>query len=130
MFLMRRPNVWGNDTMTGNQKTEQLSTACPFMAYAFKETNGTEQKTGISGTDIWFPSAPEFSEMAEGSGIERKGMYTVKELSIMTGIPIDTLYDEIHAGRLKAFLPGTNRRRGMRLKPKDIESWLNGEKET
>lgn len=51
--------------------------------------------------------------------------YSVPQLHEMTGVPATTIYDAIHAGRLKAHvLPGTGR--GWRVKRSEAERFFSG----
>lgn len=66
-----------------------------------------------------------FSEMAEAAGIKPKGMYTMREVSIATGIPYTTVRDERICGRLKSFLP-KGRKQGFLFKPEWVDEWIDG----
>lgn len=51
--------------------------------------------------------------------------YSVKQLSEMTGVPLSTIYDAIHAGRLKArTLPGNEK--GLRVTKSEAERFFVG----
>lgn len=49
--------------------------------------------------------------------------YTVADTSRYLGIPLTTLYDEIHAGRLRAFMPA-GKKRGMKVTVTAVDEWL------
>ena len=50
-------------------------------------------------------------------------LYTVVEVSEITGVPTSTLYDEMEAGRLKYMLP-RGRSRGKRIKAEWLDEWI------
>ena len=50
-------------------------------------------------------------------------LYTVVEVSELTGVPTSTLYDEMEAGRLRYMLP-RGRSRGKRIKGEWLEDWI------
>lgn len=64
-----------------------------------------------------------FSKMALDAGLEKKGMYTMREIAIATGIPYFTVRDERTAGRLKGFLP-SGRKQGWYFKPEWVDEWI------
>lgn len=64
-----------------------------------------------------------FDEIARARGFEPKLLYTVAEVSEVTGVPRKTLYDEIRADRLRATLP-PGRRQGMFLRPRWVDEWI------
>lgn len=61
--------------------------------------------------------------MAEMAGLCAKPLYTVMEVSRASGISKRTIYDEISAGRLTAFLPG-GRRQGKLIAPEWFDEWF------
>ncbi len=56
-------------------------------------------------------------------GLKPQMSYTVADTSRYLGIPLTTLYDEIHAGRLKAFMPA-GKKRGMKVTVTAVDEWL------
>lgn len=64
-----------------------------------------------------------FSEMAEQAGLQTKGLYTMREVSLATGIPYSTIRDERICGRLRAFLPD-GRKQGWLFKPEWVDEWI------
>lgn len=64
-----------------------------------------------------------FAAMAEAAGMPRKGMYTLREVSDVTGVPYATLLVESKAGRLESFLP-KGRKRGIRVVPEWVDMWI------
>ena len=67
-----------------------------------------------------------FAAMAEEAGLRRKVMYTLPEVSEVTGIPYSTLLEESKAGRLESFLP-KGRKRGIRVEPEWVDEWMRGD---
>ena len=74
-----------------------------------------EQASGVS----------TFSDMADRTGLAHKGMYTMREVSIATGVPYNTIRDERCCGRLKGFLP-EGRKQGWLFKPVWVDEWIDG----
>lgn len=64
-----------------------------------------------------------FSLWAAALGLPKKSLYTVAEVSDVTGVPRSTLYAEIKAGRLKAHVPRF-RTRGVLVLPDAVDEWL------
>lgn len=57
------------------------------------------------------------------AGLRPQMSYTVADTSRYLGIPLTTLYDEIHAGRLRVFMPA-GKKRGMRVAVTAVDEWL------
>lgn len=64
-----------------------------------------------------------FAEMAAQYGLKLKGMYTMREVSNVTGVPYSTVRDEKESGRLKGFLPN-GRKQGWLFKPEWVDEWI------
>lgn len=64
-----------------------------------------------------------FADMAAACGLKVKGMYTMKEVACVTGVPYQTLQEERMRGRLKGFLP-EGRTRGWLFKPEWVDEWI------
>ena len=62
-----------------------------------------------------------FREWAAEAGLPAKAMYTVREVSLATGVPASTLYDEVRAHRLRALRPNG---RGKLLRPEWVDDWI------
>lgn len=62
-------------------------------------------------------------DMAAACGLPPKLAYTTKETAGYVGVPYTTLLAEIHAGRLKCFLPN-GRERGWVIRPEDVDRWI------
>ena len=62
-----------------------------------------------------------FREWAAEAGLPAKAMYTVREVSLATGVPASTLYDEVRAGRLRSLRPNG---RGKLLRPEWVDEWI------
>lgn len=60
---------------------------------------------------------------ALAAGLKPQMSYTVADTSRYLGIPLKTLYDEIHAGRLRAFMPA-GKKRGMKVMVTAVDEWL------
>ena len=60
---------------------------------------------------------------ALAAGLKPQMSYTVAYTSRYLGIPLTTLYDEIHAGRLRAFMPA-GKKRGMKVMVTAVDEWL------
>lgn len=65
-----------------------------------------------------------FEDVAHALGLPPKLAYTVAEVSQVTGVPVNTIYDEIAARRLHCFLP-RGRRRGQLLRPEHVDRWMD-----
>lgn len=61
--------------------------------------------------------------MAEAAGMPRKGMYTLREVSDVTGVPYSTLLNESKSGHLESFMP-SGRKRGIRVVPEWVDRWI------
>lgn len=62
-----------------------------------------------------------FVEWASEAGLPRKAMYSVREVSAATGVPASTVYEEVKAGRLRAFRPNS---RGKLIRPEWVDEWI------
>lgn len=60
---------------------------------------------------------------ALAAGLKPQMSYTVADTSRYLGIPLTTLYDEIRAGRLRAFMPA-GKKRGMKVMVTAVDEWL------
>lgn len=60
---------------------------------------------------------------ALAAGLKPQMSYTVADTSRYLGIPLTTLYDEIHAGRLRVFMPA-GKKRGMKVTVTAVDKWL------
>ena len=60
---------------------------------------------------------------ALAAGLRPQMSYTVSETSRYLGVPLTTLYDEIRAGRLRAFMPA-GKKRGMKVMVTAVDEWL------
>ena len=63
-----------------------------------------------------------FADMASELGLPKKLLYSVKEVSMVLGVPCSTVYDEMKSGRLRYHLP-PGRKYGQLVKP---NGWMNG----
>ncbi len=66
-----------------------------------------------------------FRSAAEEMGLKHKLLYTLNEVSRVTGIAYSTLLDECNAGRLRFFLPN-GRRQGRLVRPEWVDEWIDG----
>lgn len=64
-----------------------------------------------------------FLDMAIAAGLPRKSMYSIREVSFVTGVAKNTLSEEASAGRITTFLP-PGRVRGRLLRPEWVDQWL------
>lgn len=62
----------------------------------------------------------------EIEGIRDAKLYSVKEVTELVGLHENTVYSEIHSGRLKAIRPRD--RSKWRIAGKFIKEWLKGDK--
>lgn len=69
-------------------------------------------------------STTEFAQMARESGLRPKGMYTVREVAIASGVAYRTLCEEASANRLRTFVP-PGRERGRLVKPEWFDDWFS-----
>lgn len=69
--------------------------------------------------------AGTFTDMVDRAGLKQKGMYTMREVSIATGVPYSTIRDERDCGRLNGFLP-EGRKQGWLFKPEWVDEWIEG----
>ena len=60
---------------------------------------------------------------ALAAGLKPQKSYTVADTSRYLGIPLTTLSDEIHAGRLRVFMPA-GKKRGMKVTVTAVDEWL------
>lgn len=65
-----------------------------------------------------------FAEMAKAAGLIEKPFYTIREVSIATGVPQSTLRDECAARRLTVFMP-PGKMRGMLIRPEWVDDWID-----
>lgn len=65
----------------------------------------------------------KFTDMARECGLKRKGMYTMREVALATGVPYGTIRDERICGRIRAFVPA-GRTRGYLFAPEWVDEWL------
>lgn len=63
------------------------------------------------------------SDMARTAGLKEKPLYSVSEVSKASGVPVQTLHDEMSAGRLTYFLP-EGRIRGALIMPEWFDEWF------
>ena len=64
-----------------------------------------------------------FLEMAEAVGFPRKNAYKLKEVAYITGVAVNTLYEDARAGRIATFVP-PGRERGCLVRPDWVDEWL------
>lgn len=60
---------------------------------------------------------------AQVAGLEPRMSYSVSDTSRYLGVAQTALYDEIHAGRLRAFMP-EGKKRGIRVTVEAVDEWL------
>lgn len=63
------------------------------------------------------------ADFCEATGEPMRASYSVKELSRLLDMDVHVIYDEISAGRLKAFIP-RGRTKGRRLLACEVNRWL------
>lgn len=66
----------------------------------------------------------DFREMAAKAGYKPKLAWTVGEVSIITGIPVSTVRDDIRTGKLKASTIGERKKV---VRAEWVEDWLGGD---
>ncbi|WP_165247529.1 DNA-binding protein [Adlercreutzia sp. ZJ141] len=64
-----------------------------------------------------------FAEMVDEAGIRKKCMYTLGDVSAVTGVPMTTLYEEAASSRLRSFMP-PGRKRGKLVRPEWVDEWM------
>lgn len=64
-----------------------------------------------------------FKRTANELGLQPKLLYTMKEVSRITGVAYSTLLDECTAGRLKYHLP-EGRKQGRLFRPEWVDEWI------
>lgn len=64
-----------------------------------------------------------FQQMADELKLPRKLLYTLDEVSRVTGVCLTVLHGECRAGRLKCHLPA-GRSRGRLVRPEWVDEWI------
>ena len=72
---------------------------------------------------VRLPCGSRALAFAVESGLEPRMCYRVPVVAGFLGMPADALYAEIHAGRLRAFKAG-GQKRGWLVKVDEIDRWL------
>lgn len=63
------------------------------------------------------------ADFCEAAGAPMKASYSAKELGRLLDLDTHVIYDEISAGRLRAFIP-RGRTKGRRLLASEVNRWL------
>ena len=67
--------------------------------------------------------ATGFALMAQDAGLQKKAMYTLREVAQASGVAYTTIVEEARDGRLPTFLP-PGRTRGRLVKPEWFDAWF------
>jgi DNA-binding phage protein len=66
---------------------------------------------------------PGFTQVAEQIGLTRKLLYTLKEVSQVTGVPYRTLLAETYAGRLRCMQTEMSKTTRY-VRPEWVDEWI------
>ncbi len=63
------------------------------------------------------------ADFCEAAGEPMRASYRIPALAELLGVPVGTIYDELDAGRLKAYMP-RDCERGRRIRAAEVNRWL------
>lgn len=69
------------------------------------------------------PAGSQTVAFALAAGLPARMAYSVSEVARITGVPVQTLYEEHEAGRI-AFVTPKTRERGFRVKAREVDRWM------
>lgn len=83
-----------------------------------------QDEKGVVLMDSNINNSPTLA-FAKELGYPPKMAFRISELAEISGVTVNTLYNEVQAGRLRAMVP-EGRKRGMRVTYKDFDEWIEG----